>query len=274
MAVKSPIRYFGGKSQLAKKHVNYEPSRYTVFGDCCVGGGSYLSVKDRIGVSEHANDLDGLLLNFFRVLQSPQHFAALVTRLESTPFSDQEFDLGSSILESPSITIVPNVEVAWAYFVVNRMSRMGLGNDYATRTRRTRRERNENVSAYRSAIESLYEFRDRILWVELRQMDLCEFIRLYDSPSTFFYVDPPYLLDTRVAGGYNVEMTEDDHLRLLCLLRDIEGKFMLCGYDHELYSHTEQECGWNRVEFQVSKSSSSSNTKPVATEILWRNYHA
>lgn len=271
-SVRSPLKYHGGKSILGKRQVIYEPSNYKIFGDCCVGGGSYLTVKDRPGVSEFANDLDGVLLNFFRVLQSESHYEAFRHRITNTPFSDAEFDLASSILDDNQTTIVPNADMAWAFFVVNRMSRQGLGKDYATRSRRLRRNRNENVSAFLSAVDQLAEFRTRLRWVELRQMGVLEFIQLLDSSNTFFYVDPPYLMSTRVAGGYKVEMTLDYHSELLKTLSNISGKFMLCGYPSEEYAKVAKSCGWNHIEFQASKSSSSSTTKPLAKEVIWRNY--
>lgn len=273
MAVKSPLKYHGGKSRLAKKQVGYEPRTYKLFGDCCVGGGSYLTVKDRPGVAEFANDLDGNLLNFFRVLQQPESYKRFMSLLENTPFSDQEFAKASSMLETTGDTqLIPCPSLAWAFFVVNRQSRQGLGKDFATRTRRTRRDRNENTSAWLSAVDQVVDFRDRLKWVEMRQMDVCDFIAMLDSPDAFFYVDPPYTHDTRTAGRYAVEMEDAQHFKLLTLLSNIEGKFMLCGYPSKLYETFEQASGWNRIEFQVAKSSSSASTKPVAVEAIWRNY--
>lgn len=266
-AKKSPLRYHGGKTFLSKKQVIYEPKVYSIFGDCCVGGGSYLCVKDRPGVSEYANDLDEELTNFFRVLQDDGLFSSLLRRLENTPFSQAEF-----IAASEETSLIPDLDRAWAFFVRNRQSRQSLGKCFSTPTKRLRRGRNENVSAWNSAIESLTPFRDRLKWVEIRQMKVSDFIPMIDSPTTFFYVDPTYLDFTRVAGKYTMEMSLADHEELLSILAGIQGTFMLCGYDSPLYSHHESVNNWNRVEFTVTKNSSSAKTKPTATEIIWMNY--
>lgn len=42
-----------------------------------------------------------------------------------------------------------------------------------------------------------------------------DLIREFDSPDSFFYLDPPYLLNTRSAKQYQHEMTEEDHIQLL-----------------------------------------------------------
>lgn len=231
-----------------------------------------MCVKDRQGVAEFANDLDGRLLNFFRVLQNLSLFQYLVHRLESTPFSSLDYTLASSILDSSPHPLVPDVDLAWAFFVVNRQSRQALGKDYATPSSRLRRNRNENVSSFRSAIDNLTDFRNRLLWVELLQMDVCSCIQKLDRPDTFFFVDPPYVKSTRIAGGYSTEMDFDDHVRLLDTLAKIEGKFMLCGYDSELYKDYESRHVWHRFEFPTVKHSSSSSSKPKSIEILWLNY--
>lgn len=267
MNVRSPIKYHGGKSLLAKRQVIYEPKTYTIFGDCCLGGGSYICVKDRPGISEYANDLDGELTNFFRVLQDDGLFSSLLRRLENTPFSQSEF--AEATLDRP---MVPDLDRAWAFFVRNRQSRQSFGKTFSTPTKRIRRGRNENVSAWNSAIDALTPFRDRLRWVEIRQMNVMDFIPLIDSPSTFFYIDPTYLAFTRVAGQYTMEMSVSDHTQLLALLEGIQGKFMLCGYASEIYETAAERNRWSKIEFQVTKSSSSAKTKPVATEIIWMNY--
>jgi len=268
---KSCLKYHGGKSQLAKKHVIYEPSSYSIFGDGFVGSASYLCVKDRIGVSEYANDLYGEITNFYRVLQDDRLYLKLKKRLENTPFSQNEFDLASSNIPVDGF-LVPDVDAAWAFFVRNRQSRQATETCFASKSARTRRDRNENVSAWISAIEGMDAFRRRMLWVEIRQLDILDFIDLIDSPSTFFYLDPPYLPSVRSGGKYKVEMSEEQHVDLLDKLSGISGKFMLCGYPSRLYQTYAVSYNWNSVRFPVTKSSSGSDLKPTATEVIWRNY--
>jgi DNA adenine methylase len=91
--------------------------------------------------------------------------------------------------------------------------------------------------------------------------------------STCFYLDPPYMHQTRVTiKDYEYEMSVEDHKKLLNCLSQIEGKFLLSGYRHELYDDFAQNFGWHRVDRVIDCKASSSKEKPTRTECLWMNY--
>lgn len=225
---------------------------------------------DNNGVSEVFNDIDGELTNFYRVLQSEVLFEQLIKMCELTPFSEIEFQAAK--LHTLYGSFGESVIKAWKFFVRNRMSRGGSGKDFATPTSRLRRGINENVSAYLGALDSLPEFHKRLRYAEVRKMDFRDFLSQYDHEDAFFYVDPPYLKSTRVAGEYDYEMDGNDHLNLLDILSKLNGKFMLSTYDNLMYSSTAVFQGWQKATFEVSKSSSSSKTKPKAVETIYMNY--
>jgi DNA adenine methylase len=59
----------------------------------------------------------------------------------------------------------------------------------------------------------------------------------YDTPQTFFYLDPPYVHSTRTGTGkdYKYEFTEKQHKQLARSLKKVKGLWALSGYDSELY---------------------------------------
>jgi hypothetical protein len=82
------------------------------------------------------------------------------------------------------------------------------------------------------------------------------------------YCDPPYLLAARLQRGkhyYENEMTDQDHARLLKILRSINCRVLLSGYRSPLYD--EMLCDWQREEFEVM---TRGGTKAI--EVLWWNY--
>ena len=270
----APLKYHGGKSYLADWiHSLSPPSvcddpergythRYIAhFG----GGGEFWNWLPIDGISETINDRNGELVNFFAVLaNSPDE---LVRRLSVTPFSE---DVWRSSLDRD--TDDP-IERAVTFFVRYRQSRQGLGKDYSTPTRRVRRGMNENVSAWLSAVDGLPECHERLRSVEIRNMDAVKFIDKYDHPRALFYLDPPYLHETRSSTGeYEYEMSEQEHRALLERLEGIQGKFMLSGYRSDLYDEFASRNNWTRHEIEIDNKASSKKTKPTKVECIWTNY--
>ena len=62
----------------------------------------------------------------------------------------------------------------------------------------------------------------------IHNLDYKEVIEKYDSPSTFFYVDPPYMGKERhyINHGFSGE----SHIELAKILNNIKGKFLLSYY--------------------------------------------
>lgn len=237
------------------------------------GLGEFWNWQPVDGISEAVNDCDGELTNFYAVLRSPELFEQLARCVEFTQFNEGSFQftkangLAAQVCNSM-------VAKAWKFLVSYRMSRQGLGKDYATPTTRTRRGMNENVSAWLSGIDSLPDCHERLRRVEVRNMDAIKFIEQYDHKRALFYLDPPYMPETRSSKGeYGPhEMTPPQHNHLLSALSMTDGKFMLSGYRCDLYDKWALNMGWFRVDREIDNKASSSKTKEKRIESLWTNY--
>lgn len=274
MKTAQPIKWHGGKSYLAKWILEHFPSRdsYTHYNEPFAGGLSVLFAHDPEGKSETVNDLNFGLTNFWQVLQAGKWFRHFERLVSVTPLSQVEFEYSSKV-DFESEEDHPEVVKAFDFFVKYRQSRQGLGKDYATPTRRTRRGMNENVSSWLSAVDGLPEAHERLRRVEIRNMEATAFIRKYDHEKALFYIDPPYLHETRVTtGDYEYEMSEEDHNELLKCLAFIKGKFILSGYPSTLYRMWSASQSFRCVEKQIDNKASSKKTKEKKTECLWMNY--
>lgn len=263
--MKSPLRWHGGKSYLAKWIVGHFPA-HTRYVEPFFGGGSVLLAKDPEGVSEYANDIYGDLANFWSVLAQTPH--RMLAALWGTPLSEESFDAAVKQLADDD-----RVRRATAFFIRNRMSRQGLGKDYCTPTIRLRRGMNENVSAWISAVDGLPQLHERLRRVEVWNRDALEVIDKLDSPETLFYVDPPYVHETRQSkDAYQHEMDESQHGWLLTALADIRGKFVLSGYPNEQYDLFAKKFGWDISDRETPLHSSSKAKKETKVERLWMNF--
>lgn len=265
-----PLKWHGGKQPLAMWLHSLAPKEYThrniVFGG---GLGEFWNWLPIEGISEAVNDTNIELTNFWAVLRNDIWFSDFKWLVGRVPFADSSFDVAS-------LNIQGACEVCRAvrFFVKYRLSRQGLGKDYATPTTRTRRGMNENVSAWLSAVDGLQDCHERLRRVEIRNLDFAEFIRKYDHPQALFYCDPPYMHETRSSTGeYGPhEMDSDAHGKLLNQLAEIKGKFMLSGYRSPLYDVAGGQFGWDRHDFETTNKASSSKTKEKRTECVWTNY--
>lgn len=258
--------------------------KHTRYCEPFFGSGAVMLAGDGEGVAEFVNDLDKGLANFWRVLADDHMGWPVFQRLvDCHPFSNVHFRESKSrmdVLEKEMAekewqewSKAPAIRAAVDFFVVNRQSRQALGKDFATPTIRLRRNMNEQVSAWLTAVEGLPHFHARLKRVEIRCQPAVEFIKKLDSEETLFYCDPPYVHETRSSTGeYKHEMTVDDHKELLSTLGEIEGKFVLSGYDCKLYEQYAAGHGWRRVDFDLPNNASSAGTKERKIECCWLNY--
>lgn len=291
MALAQPLKWHGGKYYLAKRIIELMPP-HLHYVEPFFGGGAVLLARDPRrdwyrgaddcpdlvpsyfqGCSEAINDLNLELTNFWRVLQDPTAFEALRDRCERTPFSRVEWEAARAYQDPVT---PPDVGAAHAFFVRYRQSRQGLGKDFATLSRnRTRRGKNEQAASWLTAIEGLAEIHQRLRGVVIYNEDAIRLVSRQDGPRTFFYLDPPYLHETRLTTrDYTHEMSADDHRRLLETLVGIEGKFLLSGYPSALYQEFADRHGWRRVDIEIDNKASGKAVKDKEIECLWMNYQS
>lgn len=270
----TPLKWHGGKHYLADRIISLMPP-HTHYVEPYFGGGQVLFRKPCEGVSEVVNDLNSELANFWQVLRSPAWFLQFQRYIEAVPFSEREFDVAAHCMGDLNILRqLTTVDRATAFFVKYRQSRQGLGKGFATLSRnRTRRGMNEQVSSWLSAVEGLPEAHERLKRVVILNRDALDVIRQQDGPSTLFYLDPPYLHQTRTAtNAYEFEMSKEDHEQLLDVLSAIKGSFILSGYPSAVYAWVERRENWHRVDIEIDNKSSGARTKELKTECLWMNF--
>lgn len=280
MTLTQPIKWHGGKHYLAKRIVGLMPPRaknpnapaaddpgWLHYVEPYFGGGSVLLANDPEGISEVANDINAQLIQFWSVLSSPDLFQQFIRLCEATPFSEDAFRWSNYGGDSAA-------QRAVAFFIRYRQSRQALGKDFATVTRnRTRKGMNEQVAAWLGAVEGLPEIHARLKRVLILNRSALAVIRQQDGPRTLFYLDPPYLHETRTAtDAYQHEMTADDHAALLDSLTNIKGRFILSGYPSKLYQDAADAAGWHRRDFEIDNKAGGGAEKRIMTEVVWMNF--
>jgi DNA adenine methylase len=277
--VSPPLKWHGGKHYLAARIMALMPPHLHYVEPFC-GGLAVLLARDpndrRLwlsgqarpgGVSEVVNDLNGRLINFWRVLRDAEHFPRFVRRCQATEMSRAVWEEAHGGGRRPD-----PVEDAWAFFVDCRQSRAGTFKGFTSLTRsRTRRGVNGNASEWLGAVEGLAAVHARLRPVVIESMDALALIAREDGEGTLFYCDPPYLHETRATTDvYAHEMSREGHHNLLCLLCGCKAKVMLSGYRSEMYD--DLLAGWNRHDFAIANHAAGGKKKRRMTECLWCNF--
>lgn len=254
MSVRRPIlRWHGGKWLLAPWIISHMPP-HRVYVEPFGGAASVLLRKDR-SQCEVYNDLDGEVVNLFRVLQSaPDQLGRL---LDVTPYARSEFALAYEASDDP-------VERARRLLIRSHMGHGSNSHQHQTGFRgnglRSGKLPQHN---WQDMARVAADVASRFGGVVIEQRDAVDLIRLHDGPETLHYVDPPYVADTRDGGrDYAHEMTDMDHRRLLDALVSLEGGVMLSGYAHPLYD--DALIGWRRL----GRETLADGARP-RTEVLW-----
>jgi DNA adenine methylase len=229
------------------------------------GGGSVLLRKER-AYAEIYNDLDGVVVNVFRVLRDPVAALELKQALALTPFARAELEAAFEPTGSP----VERARLTLA------LSFMGFGSDSVTSDTKTGfRSLAHGNGAYPSMEwmrmpAQVTHWCERLRGVTVECKPAVLVIPQHDDERTLYYVDPPYTFDSRaragkgVTGGYRHEMDDADHRELAGVLRGLKGMVMLSGYPSALYDELYGD--WNRLERAALADGAKKRT-----EVLWFN---
>jgi DNA adenine methylase len=216
---------------------------------------------------ETYNDVDGEVVNFFRVLrdQGPE----IERAIGLTPFSREEYH--RAILGNREG--ITDLERARRFYIRARQTRTGLAQTaslgrWANCKDTSRAGMSGVVSRWLGGVEALADISTRMMRVQIENRPATDVIRLYDSPRTLFYCDPPYLHDTRGdSKAYGFEMREDEHVDLATALNRCRGKVAISGYRNRLMDRWYK--GWTRFDAPAKQCHS---IKKIRQECLWMNY--
>ncbi len=111
---------------------------------------------------------------------------------------------------------------------------------------------------------------DKITFIE--NQDFQTVVEKYDSPTTYFYMDPPYWKTENYYSNHDFD--SKDHERLATTIKNIKGKFSLSYYDFPLLSEwfPKDEYNWVQKDFAKAAAAKTDGKQNMGTELLIMNY--
>jgi DNA adenine methylase len=287
------LRYHGGKWLLAPWIISHFPP-HRVYVEPFGGGASVLIRKSR-SYAEVYNDLDGEVVNLFRVVRD--NGLELKRRLALTPFAREEYQSAwfpsDDPIEQARRTVIRSfMGFGSAAVTMSRRStarggqpgtgfrsnsnrsgttpahdwRNFAGTGFRTYTGESDGRKNRHTlpcgdwATYEAALDPIIE---RLRGVVIENKDAIEIIRTHDGAKTLHYVDPPYVSSTRDRGAdYRHEMDDAAHVALADFLKSLSGFVILSGYASPLYDSLYEN--WRRHEREALADGARKRL-----EVLW-----
>lgn len=258
------LRYHGAKFRIAPWIMQFFPPHKTYVEP--FGGAAGVLLQKHRSYAEVYNDLDGDVVNFFRVIRDPSTRSRLIEVIAMTPYARDEFNVAWE-------ETADSIERARRLCV---RAQMGFGSAGATKgvtgfridTKRACSTAQHLWMMYPDALSAVGT---RFSGVLIENRAAIEVMLQHDGRDTLHFVDPPYVHSTRVMqssgkGYYHHEMTDADHRALLQVLLDLEGMVVISGYDNDIYNMLGE---WKT--FQTKARISARHGTALRTEKLWLN---
>lgn len=263
--LKQPFPYFGGKGRLAPWIASLMPA-HRVYVEPYAGSAAVLFAK-RPAAIEIVNDLDGNVVNFYRVLRDRED--ELVRALTYTPYARQEY--GAADLDEPDLD---EVERARRFLVRCTQGHNASGSGGRAGWSNGIRRNQSQAGTVVNLVGRLPQVAQRLRSVVIEHRDVTECITAYDAPDALLYLDPPYLASTRASrNDYRLDVADEaEHRRLAEVLHAYSGTVMLSGYPSPLYD--DLFGGWWRVQVEVTRPASNQRGRSGAergVEVVWSN---
>lgn len=241
----APFKYPGAKWSYASWITSYFPA-HKFYIEPFFGSGAAFFRKTPSRY-ETINDIDGLVVNFFKACRDYPDELARVINL--TPFSREEYSCIAEDRAGDEIKLTGDcVEDARRFAV--RCSQ-GFGSKLADRCgwKNTKHSAGPvNPRIWGKTPETIIEIAERLKNAQIENTDAVKLIRDCNAEDCLIYADPPY-----------------DHIELLRALLDHKGMVIISGYENDLYN--EMLKGWGK-----DTMTGRANSAALRTETIWFNF--
>ncbi|GAX47295.1 DNA adenine methylase [Pseudolactococcus reticulitermitis] len=251
------LNYPGSKWSSAERIINLFPTHKAYLEP--FAGSLAVFLNKPPDVLETINDIDGRLINMWRVMRNqPEELARLV---ELTPYSRKEYEL-SKLKSDVDLEDARRILIK-CWFSVGGKSDGGF-------RRNVKWTGPYNTKTWQSMPSRIIQAAERLKDAQIECSNAIELIEKMNDVDTLIYADPPYLNETVSSKThYKFGMADEQHLALLSALKNHRGPVILSGYNSGLYA--EELNGWAKIEFD-SATGNVGQKKKIAIECLWCNF--
>lgn len=200
--------------------------------------------------------MNGDIVNLFQVCR--EHPDELAQLIELTPFSRDEF---LNCYER----VDDSIEQARRTLVRYHQS-FGTSNSTKKSWRNVQVHGGPRCATmWNNLPDIICECCSRLKEAQIENINAIDLIKRYNNEDTLIYCDPPYLQSLRKKNMYAVEMSDEQHIELLNVLKSSKSKIVLSGYDNKLYNDL-------LSDWFTDEKTTTAQMGLRRTEKLWMNY--
>lgn len=258
--MKSPIPWMGSKRRVASQILARIPA-HTCYVEAFAGSASILFAREERSTAEVLNDLDGELVNFFRVAK--HHLEEFLRQFKWALSSRKLFEWAKA---TPPETLT-DIQRAARFFYLQRLS---FGAKTTGQTFGYSLSGPPRFNLVRIE-EAMSEVHLRLADVVLESVTWQDCLRRYDRPDTFFFLDPPYFETAGYGSGgpWKAETYEE----LAAAIAGLKGKALLTINDHPRMRATFEAFSYEAFELRYTVGGGG-RAKEKSRELLFRSWAA
>lgn len=258
-----PLKYYSAKVSMIADLYPLLPGQFDVYIEPFAGSAALfwqLKMNSNSNTRYVLNDKESLLINFYEVFTTK--FEALKRLVSSTIHSESQHKISRELIKSRA---GDPVLLAWAFWLQCTLSfatEPGRGFAYSLK--------NGVNPTYVSNSKDLIcqSCANRLEKATVFCRDFSKIPKLFDTPKSFWFVDPPYL--GTHTGHYSWDKKSE--IRLLEWLDTLKGNFMLCGFDNKYRKVWRKGRGFEYLEIEKAARANRKRSGKTKIETLTMNY--
>lgn len=249
------FRYAGGKHHLIKKILPLIPP-HKIYVEVFGGSAELLFRKPKSKIEVY-NDIDGSLVNLFEVVRN--RFPEFMEKAQWLLYSRQLYTMfaKNERIDDPVERAVRTFYLYDASFGGMKSSSWGFGRSLPLPT------------IFFNKLKKLNKIHKRLQKVYIDCLDFRRCIKNWDSPETFFFMDPPY---RGVTQANKICFTDKDYEDLAEICKHIRGKFLITLNDNPWFEALFSQFRIVKETTQLSSKKPVGQKREYYTHLLIMNY--
>lgn len=255
--MRSPIPWMGSKRRLAGAILERLPE-HRCFVEVFAGSAALLFAREEPADVEVLNDIDGDLVNFFRVLKF--HLVEFCNQFRFAIVSRQIWEWTKA---TPPETLT-DIQRAARFFYLQKL---GFGGKPTGRTFGYSPTAPPKLNLVRLE-EELSAVHARMVRVLIEQLTWESCLARYDRPTTAFFLDPPYF----GTADYGERWTRERYEAIAAALATLKGKALLTVNDHPVMREVFAAFPAERLKITYTVARKDGGERAPSAELLVRTW--